>query len=165
VVFYSDADLPFDFTELNRALEVMRATGADMVTGFRHNRTSEGVRRTVYSYAYNWLVRIVFGISCKDVNFSFKLVRRQALRDMHLQADGSFIDAEMMVKALRRGLIIRQIGVDYFKRQHGQSHLSSPGTIIKILQEMSSQYPALVAIQPLPRPESTSTVRSIGAAS
>ena len=37
------------------------------------------------------------------------------VREMDLRSDGSFIDAEMMIKADRMGLFIAQIRVDYFK--------------------------------------------------
>ena len=144
VTFYSDADLPFDFEELGRALRIMDEKNADMVTGFRHDRTHEGTRRIVYSFAYNWLIRAVFGVRFKDVNFSFKVIRSDLLRNMTLQSDGSFIDAEMMIKADRQGLFVCQIGVDYFKREHGTSNLSSVRTIAKILRELIEQYPALI---------------------
>jgi glycosyltransferase involved in cell wall biosynthesis len=136
LTFYSDADLPFDFAELTRALRVVDFKHADVVTGFRHDRTSEGLRRILYSFAYNWLIRVVFGIRIKDVNFSFKLLRTECLHAMDLRSEGSFIDAEMMVQADRMGLFICQVGVDYFKRQSGESHLSSPSTIVTILREM-----------------------------
>ena len=35
VMFYSDADLPFDFAEIARALRVMEINNADVVAGFR----------------------------------------------------------------------------------------------------------------------------------
>ena len=147
ITFYSDADLPFDFAELGRALRVMELKSADAVTGFRHDRTNEGLRRTVYSFAYNWLIRLVFRLRIRDVNFSFKLVRTAVLREMDLRSDGSFIDAEMMIKADRLGLFVCQIGVDYFKRKHGDSNLSSMGTIVTILREMVREYPALMRIE------------------
>lgn len=150
VTFYSDADLPFDFAELVRALRVMDFKSADVVTGFRHNRTSEGLRRILYSFVYNWMIRVLFGVFVSDVNFSFKLIRTDRLRAMDLRSEGSFIDAEMMIFADRLGLFVCQIGVDSFERRYGDSHLSSLGTIRKILYEMVRSYPRLRRIRPLP---------------
>lgn len=150
VTFYSDADLPFDFFELRRALRVMTLKNADLVVGFRHDRTDEGFVRIFYSFTYNWLIRIAFGLRIRDVNFSFKLIRTAALRAMKLQSEGSFIDAEMMIKADRMGLFICQIGVDYFKRRFGHSNLSSPGTIAKIVREMAHQYPTIIRTKKQP---------------
>ncbi|MEE8300907.1 MAG: glycosyltransferase family 2 protein [Candidatus Tectomicrobia bacterium] len=147
ITFYCDADLPFDYLELATALQEMEAKNATLVTGFRHDRSSEGSLRIVYSVAYNWLVWLLFGLRTKDVNFAFKLIRTEALRKMNLQSDGSFIDAEIMIKADRLGYPICQIGIDYFKRQYGKSTLSSAGTILKIIKEMFSQYPVLSKIK------------------
>jgi len=147
VTFYTDADLPFDFVELGRGLRVMRFNDADVIAGFRHDRTSEGIRRIVYSFSYNLLIRLVFGLRIRDVNFSFKLLRTAAIRRMDLRSDGSFIDAEMLIQADRLGLFICQIGVDYFKRQHGRSNLSSLRTIRKMLWELLREYPALARIR------------------
>jgi glycosyltransferase involved in cell wall biosynthesis len=140
LTFYSDADLPFDFAELVRALRVMDLKNADVVAGFRHDRTDEGLKRIVYSFAYNWLIRMLFGLRIRDVNFSFKLFRTDRLHAMDLRSEGSFIDAEMLIHADRQELFICQIGVDYFKRRYGHSNLSSVGTIVKIVREMSSSY-------------------------
>src|SRR5207245_3494888 len=98
-------------------------------------------------FAYNWLIRAVFGVRFNVINFSFKLIRAEAIRAMHLESDGSFIDAEMMIKASRMGLFVCQIGVDYLKRQHGESNLSSVRTILKIVVEMARQYRRLAAIE------------------
>jgi glycosyltransferase involved in cell wall biosynthesis len=149
VTFYSDADLPFDFAELVRALRVMQLKNADVVTGFRHDRTSEGLKRILYSFTYNWLIRLLFGLKIRDVNFSFKLLRTDRLHAMDLRSEGSFIDAEMMIYADRLGLFICQMGVDYFKRRHGSSNLSSVGTIVKIVREMARDYPRLLDVKPL----------------
>jgi glycosyltransferase involved in cell wall biosynthesis len=149
LTFYSDADLPFDFAELVRAIRVMQIKSADVVAGFRHDRTSEGLRRILYSFTYNWLIRLLFGLKIRDVNFSFKLLRTDRLHAMDLRSEGSFIDAEMMIYADRLGLFICQMGVDYFKRRHGHSHLSSVGTIVKIVQELSRDYLRLLKVRPL----------------
>ncbi len=72
----------------------------------------------------------------RDVNFAFKLVRRSVLDGMTLTSEGSFIDAELIVRAVKSGKQMVQFGVDYFPRTRGVSTLSSPAVIVKILQEM-----------------------------
>jgi len=148
VTFYSDADLPFDFQELVRALRVLELKDADLITGFRHDRTNEGLRRTVYTFAYNWLIRVVFGVFVRDVNFSFKLIRTKMLHEIDLRSSGSFIDAEIVIKTERRGGFVLQMGIDYYKRKYGSSNLSSLRTIVGIVREMVREYPALRRLRP-----------------
>lgn len=140
LVLYTDADLPFDLQELGRAVRLLEYQEADVLSAYRFDRTSEGFVRTVYSFFYNLLIRSVFSLPIKDVNFSFKLFRRQLLSKIELKSEGSFIDAEFLVRARKAGASIIQIGVDYFPRSRGISTLSSPAVIAKILREMAQLY-------------------------
>lgn len=139
LVLYTDADLPCDLAELRKALRLLRYYRADVVSAYRHDRTGEGPRRVVYSWIYNWLISIVFGLRIRDVNFAFKLCRRSMFEKIELTSEGSFIDAELLIRAHGLGFRIIQFGVDYFPRSVGVSTLSSGSVIGKILREMLSQ--------------------------
>jgi glycosyltransferase involved in cell wall biosynthesis len=152
VVLYMDADLPFDPDVLGRALRAMHVTGADVIAGYRHDRTMEGFRRAVYSYCYNALIGLLFGWPHRDINFSFKLMKREVLDAVDLKSEGSLIDAELIVKAKNHGFSIQQIGLDYFPRIRGQSHLSSPRVILKMLWELIQLYPEMRKRVPRPAP-------------
>ena len=143
LVLYSDADLPFDFGELPRATRLLEYQQADVLAAYRFDRTSEGLLRTVYTLVYSGLVRVLFGLRFRDINFSFKLFRRQLLERIELHSEGSFIDAEFLVRARNAGARIIQMGVDYFPRSQGRSTLASPGVIVGILGEMARLAPGL----------------------
>jgi glycosyltransferase involved in cell wall biosynthesis len=143
VVLYMDADLPFDPDVLGRALRAMEVTGADVIAGYRLDRTIEGFRRTLYSYVYNAVIGVLFGWPHRDINFSFKLMKREVLRAFELKSEGSLIDAELIVKAKNHGFAIQQIGLDYFPRIRGTSQLSSPAVIVKIFRELVKLYPEM----------------------
>jgi hypothetical protein len=66
-----------------------------------------------------------------------------------LKSEGSFIDAELVIRANKLGYHIVQFGVDYFPRTRGVSTLSSPSVIVKILREMRELRQELRAIEPL----------------
>ncbi len=140
IVIYSDIDLPFDLNELKRALHLLEYLEADMICAFRFDRTSEGGKRIAYSFVYNALIRALFDVHVKDVNFSFKVVHRRVLEAIELKSQGSFIDAELVVKAINKGFKVFQMGVDYFPRTRGISTLSSPQVILKMLRELRSLY-------------------------
>lgn len=143
LVLYMDADLPFDPDAVGRAIQAMKVTRADLIAGYRLDRTTEGFRRTVYSYLYNTLIGLLFGWPHRDINFSFKLMRREVLEAVELKAEGSLVDAELIVKAKNLGFVIQQVGLDYFPRTRGRSTLSSPAVILKILRELAALYPEM----------------------
>ncbi|MCX6639818.1 MAG: glycosyltransferase family 2 protein [bacterium] len=137
LVFYTDADNPIDMNDLKRVVPMMDE--ADFVTGYRLNR-EEPLKRKVYSRCYNWLIRLMFGLKVRDVNFSFKLVKREVLNKAKLRSLGSFIDAELLIEARKHGFCIKEVGVRYYPRTKGVSTLASPSVIFKILDELWTYY-------------------------
>lgn len=149
LVLYTDADLPFDMAEVTKAVRLLRIYDADIVSAFRFDRTGEGPRRLIYSYVYNQLVQVLFGLRLRDLNFAFKLVRRRVLDHVSLKSEGSFIDVELLARSQRLGFHIVQFGVDYFPRTRGISTLSSNAVIMKIIKEMTGLRSELKSIRPL----------------
>jgi glycosyltransferase involved in cell wall biosynthesis len=143
LVVYMDADLPFDPQVIGPAIRALNVTRADVIAGYRLDRTAEGFRRTVYSYLYNTLIGFLFGWPHRDINFSFKLLRREVLQAVELRSEGSLIDAELIVKAKNLGFVIQQLGLDYYPRSRGTSTLSSPAVILKIVRELIALYPEM----------------------
>jgi glycosyltransferase involved in cell wall biosynthesis len=143
LVVYMDADLPFDPSVIGPAIRALEVTRADVIAGYRLDRTAEGLRRTIYSYIYNTLIGLLFGWPHRDINFSFKLLRREVLEAVELRSEGSLIDAELIVKAKNLGFVIQQLGLDYFPRSRGVSTLSSPSVIFKMLRELIKLYPEM----------------------
>ena len=143
LVVYMDADLPFDPQVIGPAIRALEVTRADVIAGYRLDRTTEGLRRTIYSYLYNSLIGLLFGWPHRDINFSFKLLRREVLEAIELRSEGSLIDAELIVKAKNLGFVIQQLGLDYFPRSRGVSTLSSASVIWKMLRELIDLYPEM----------------------
>ena len=136
LILYMDADLPFDPDVLGRAIRAMNVTRADVISGYRFDRTTEGFKRTVFTIVYTWMIRLLFNIYIRYINFSFKLMKREVLQSIELKSEGSLIDAELIVKARNHGFFIQQIGLDYFPRVLGTSHLASWDVIFKIFREL-----------------------------
>jgi len=136
LVLYSDADLPFDMAEIHRAIRLMHIYEAHIVSAYRLDRTPEGRNRAIYTFFYNILIRRLFGVRLRDINFAFKLCRTSIFEQIELQSEGSFIDAELIIRAKKLGFDVIQFGTDYFPRTRGESTLASASVIRTILREM-----------------------------
>ena len=151
LVLYTDADLPFDMTEVHKAIRLMRYYRADIVSAYRFDRVGEGPSRAIYTFFYNILIRNLFGVRMRDINFAFKLCRREIFDHVRLQSEGSFIDAELIIRARKLGYEVIQFGVDYFPRTRGESTLSSLSVIRRIVREMFTLRRELRDLQPVAR--------------
>ena len=134
LVLYMDSDFPVSVDEARQAIQQF-GPDCDMLIGYRLGR-AEGPRREIMSWTYNRLVRRSFGLRVRDVNFAFKLIRRSLLQQMRPRSQGSFIDAELLLEAIRLGARIKQVGIRYHPRVAGVSTAASNRVVIRILGEL-----------------------------
>jgi hypothetical protein len=87
----------------------------------------------------------------RDINFAFKLCRTSIFEHLALSSEGSFVDAELIIRANKLGFNVIQFGVDYFPRTRGESTLASGSVIRKIISEMLHLRRELRHLQPVVR--------------
>lgn len=136
LILYLDADLPFDLRKIRKALDILEQMKADFVSAYRINRNADGLRRTIYSYVYNFIIELLFHMHLKDINFSFKVFKKEILDHIELKSEGSFISAELLIRTKLKGFKIAQFPTKYYPRTIGRSMLSGPLDILKILYEL-----------------------------
>ena len=117
-VFYTDADNQFDITELAEHWALL--DDVDMLTGYRVYRY-DPFPRLVLSWIYNRLVRILFRVKVRDVDCSFKVMRRQRLDSIVLLSDDFFIDTELVARARKWNWRMVEVGVRHFPRRAGRT--------------------------------------------
>ena len=98
-----DADLPFDFQELPRAVRLLRVPAGGRPFGLSLRPHVRGRRAHPLHPRLQRPRAGLFALRLRDVNFSFKLFRRSLLERIQLQSEGSFIDAEFLVRARKAG--------------------------------------------------------------
>jgi glycosyltransferase involved in cell wall biosynthesis len=140
VVFYIDADMPFQYTEILRAVQILDESRAEGVAGFRIDREREPLLRRLSSLAYNKCVGCIYGVQRRDINCAFKLMKTDVLKRLDLKAKGSFIDAEWMIRAAYKGFKIKEMGVEYHPRRESGSRLFRIYPIITAFLEMIKFY-------------------------
>jgi glycosyltransferase involved in cell wall biosynthesis len=133
VILYTDCDLPVDLRDFGKAIPLL--INADVVIGYRTER-HETLRRAIYSRIYNLLMQWLFGVQVQDVNFSFKLVRRSVLQNIHLTASTVFIDGQLLAEATRYGFRLTEIPIAYTPRKFGSSNFDSFYSAWSTLVEM-----------------------------
>ena len=133
-ILYMDSDIPVAFEDVEACLVEIEPP-FDILIGYRIGR-AEGTFRHVQSWCYNALLKALFRLKVRDANFAFKLFRREVVSES-LHSEGSFIDAEMLLEALRRGYTIRERGFQYHSRVAGVSTIGGPKVIPQILRDMA----------------------------
>jgi glycosyltransferase involved in cell wall biosynthesis len=132
-IFLTDADCQFDLAELEHALPVTH--DCDIVAGFRVRR-ADPLHRRANARAWNALVRRMFGLPVRDVDCAFKLLRRELVQRLALEADGAVVSTELLVRAQAAGARIAELGVTHRPRPAGRSSGASPAVVLWAFREL-----------------------------
>lgn len=137
-VFYTDSDGQFDLRELPSFLDGVDLRRADAaIIGYRTARRDPAHRR-LNAFAWGSLMRLLFGVSARDIDCAFKLVPTWALDAARLEAGGAFVSTELLAKLARLGLSIHERGVTHHPRRRGTQTGAAPRVILRAFQELFS---------------------------
>lgn len=126
-IVMADADLTYDFGEIPNFLAELQ-DGADMVIGDRMQNIHPGAMPWHHRYIGNPLLsrflNILFHTGVNDAHCGMRALRRDRLEVLDLRATGMEFASEMVVRAAKAKLDIRQFPIEYHPRG-GESKLSS----------------------------------------
>jgi glycosyltransferase involved in cell wall biosynthesis len=126
-ILMADADLTYDFNEIPRFLAELEA-GADMIMGNRMENIHPGAMPWLHRYIGNPLLsrflNLLFHTGVRDAHCGMRAFRRDCLERMELRTTGMEFASEMVVRAAKTGMAIRELPIEYHPRG-GESKLSS----------------------------------------
>jgi glycosyltransferase involved in cell wall biosynthesis len=126
-IVMADADLTYDFAEIPRFVEQLEA-GAELVMGNRMANIKPGAMPWHHRYIGNPLLtgtlNLFFRTGVSDAHCGMRAVRRQVLPQLDLRSPGMEFASEMVIRAAKLELDIREIPIEYHPRA-GESKLSS----------------------------------------
>jgi glycosyltransferase involved in cell wall biosynthesis len=131
-IFFMDADGQFSIDDLGAMLPF--AENHDMVIGYRQER-KDPTMRVLLGTAFTGIINRYFGLDYKDINCAYKLLRRRDLERFGLRIDGPLINAEILLKAQKRSLDIKELPVPHYPRLHGQSTGARVSTIMRAFRD------------------------------
>jgi glycosyltransferase involved in cell wall biosynthesis len=126
-IVMADADLTYDFEEIPRFLAELEA-GADMIIGDRMKNIHPGAMPWHHRYIGNPLLsgflNLLFHTGVSDAHCGMRAFRRDHLERLDLRTTGMEFASEMVIRAAKIKLDIRQLPIEYHARG-GESKLSS----------------------------------------
>jgi glycosyltransferase involved in cell wall biosynthesis len=121
-----DADLTYPFKEIPRFVEELRA-GAHLVMGDRMDNIEPGAMHWMHRYIGNPLLsgtlNLFFRTGIRDAHCGMRGLRRDILPQLDLRTTGMEFASEMVIRASKEKLDIREFPIAYAPRG-GESKLS-----------------------------------------
>ncbi len=130
VVGEMDADGSHQPEQLHRLLDAL--ADADLVIGSRWvpggSVVNWPLHRQALSRGGNLYVRLLLGIRVRDATAGFRLYRRATLEKVDLasvRSTGYVFQTDLAVRAVRAGLVVREVPIDFVERVRGDSKMGS----------------------------------------
>src|SRR5688572_8352253 len=126
-IVMADADLTYDFGEIPRFVEVLEE-GAELVMGDRMDNIHPGAMPWLHRYVGNpvltGVLNLFFRTGVNDAHCGMRALRRDVLPRLDLRTTGMEFASEMVIRASKEKLDIREFPIEYHPRG-GDSKLSS----------------------------------------
>jgi hypothetical protein len=126
-IVMGDADLTYDFAEIPKFVEHLDA-GAELVMGDRMDNIHPGAMPWLHRYVGNpvltGILNLFFRTGVSDAHCGMRALRRDILPTLDLRTTGMEFASEMVIRASKEKLDIREFPIEYHPRG-GESKLSS----------------------------------------
>lgn len=127
-IVIGDSDDTYDFTDLERFITPLR-DGCDFVIGNRlKGEILPGAMPKLHRYIGNpvltGILNVLFRSGVSDAHCGMRSFTREAYQRMKLQTTGMEFASEMVIKAIKTDLKIKEIPITYYPRK-GESKLNS----------------------------------------
>src|SRR6195256_612716 len=150
LIFYTDGDAQYDPAEL-AALWAKMTPDTDLVNGYKISR-SDPFHRIVIGRLYHHIVSLLFGLTVRDVDCDFRLMRRAIFEKIDLEKTSGVICLEMMKKIEDAGFRIVEVPVHHYHRAFGKSQFFNFRRIARTGVDVLRLWFALVILRQHRRP-------------
>ena len=142
LVFYTDGDAQYDPAEME-ALWRRFDEHVDLVNGYKISR-SDPLHRIIIGRLYHHIVKLLFGLTVRDVDCDFRMMRRSIFDTVHLEKNSGVICLEMMKKITDAGFRIAEVPVHHYHRAYGKSQFFNFHRLYRTAIDVMTLWYALV---------------------
>jgi len=133
-VFHDGMDLPLAPEDLG--LFVPRLADSDVVVACRISRAAHSRWRRLTSWTNNLLLRLLFAPRTRDLNFTQFYRRDFVLATRLVNLGPASVTPELILRAERTGLRVREVPVEFRRREAGRAHFGRLTDILWTLVDL-----------------------------
>jgi putative flippase GtrA len=133
LTLFMDSDGQFQIEDLRPFLTFIDSY--DAAIGYRIDRQDSWMRK-LNAWGWNRLIRAMLGVSVRDIDCAFKLLRTEYLQRYPLETRGAMVNAELLYKLQRSGHSWKEVGVHHLPRRTGKATGAKISVILRAFREL-----------------------------
>jgi glycosyltransferase involved in cell wall biosynthesis len=136
--FFTDADLQFDLSELEKFVNAVDPKTDDLIIGYRIKR-AEGMKRFILAKGMKYISSVLlrYPLFIKDTDCAFKLIKKEVIDSVKpLYSNSNLITTEFLLKAYKKKYSFKQIGVNHYCRVAGISKCGGLEDVFKVIRDI-----------------------------
>ncbi len=115
---FMDADLSTELKSIHELIKAIKKENYQIVIGSRYQKQSHlerSVIRSLFTYAYNLILKLFFNLKITDASCGFKAVSREVVKKIvpKIKNNDLFFDTELLILARQSNFSIKEIPVTW----------------------------------------------------
>ena len=128
-IIIGDADDSYNFLEINEFIDNLDK-GYDLVIGNRYYHMEKGAMKFLHKYIGTPLLTYIlnkkYNLKLHDINCGLRAFKKDKILSLNLNCEGMEFASEMIVKAKKAELNIKEIPINFYKdKRNKKSHLNT----------------------------------------
>ena len=119
-VLQTDGDNQYDLNDFENMLKIFH--NYDCIITFRYKKIYQSYRIFI-SWVYNKIIQFLFNSKFRDISTGLRLIKLEALKNIKLTSNSSFIGAEISIKLMLSGFQVGEMGITTYPRKFGKSSI------------------------------------------
>lgn len=120
ITVIQDADLEYDPEQLGALIAPVVSGETDVVYGSRFLGSVSDMRKRnrLANLGLTWMTRLLYRTTITDMETCYKVIRRDIIADLHVEAQRFDMEPEITARLIRRGHNILELPITYEGRTH-----------------------------------------------
>ena len=127
IIIYADPDSSYDFLEIPKFLEAIKKVDlvvSSRLKGDMKKNSMPWTHKYLGNPGLTFLLNLFFKGKFSDTHSGFRAIRKEALKKLDLKTTGMEFASELLIKALKHNLKIKEVPISYSPRK-GNSKLKT----------------------------------------
>jgi glycosyltransferase involved in cell wall biosynthesis len=125
-IVFADADLSYQFSELEKIIRPLQEGSADLVVGTRlKGKILPGampfLNRFLGTPILSWMIRFLYSLPTTDCNSGYRAFSLEKYLDLGITSQGMEFASEMLIRAARNNLRYHEVPITFHRDQRNRS--------------------------------------------